>query len=946
MSKFRALSGAADQVFSSLSNGLIIYAVAVVTASQIFGQIALLLTLLAAAIGVLRGALGTPLLLTAGGSSSDIRREGSFAITSALLVSPVVGAVMWAVAGPGIRLPALLIIVATPIVLIEDVLRYVAIAEGRAHVAALFDGLWFVGSAALLGATWLHLPVATTALLLGAWTAVAFGALLGMLGAVRITPRISGYRAWISDGWQHRARYGVDSGLEQTTVFAVLLFTAVVLNPGIAAALRGATALLAPIAIAVGAVPLAVIPESRRQNMTPPQVWKSLTRITLVTSSGSLLLGVALFFVPRDIGQLVLGRTFEATQTIIPIIAFEFALAAWSVAITIFLRTFNRSADALNLKICYVLVMLVTVPAAGLVFRTAEGVASGIATAMTFYVALALLRVRPWAQPPGPSTPERPRADSSRVSTATGRTVAVLDRIDIGPPMPLPLATRLRLHVKAQTGGALVTVWVFAAMAVIGPLAIITFTGNPPNSYWLWALPATVICAGRFAWLMGSGERRLFEVMFWSYTYMFLCLAPLAQLRENEWPGTVPRMDNTFIAAGALIVIVGCCAFLAGAGLDRASSMRRTLRAVQRAPEIASRLFSVNHSRAVALCLFAIVLNLYYLSTTGWLQFMHSRYEMQDIGTAVFPTENAGVVLRACSYMALLVGFITLIRFRTEAKLARDLGEGVSARVMRSNMVFIVVIGILLADNLNPISNARYQSGTAMLAAATAYGLFATVRRFRLTSLGFLAALLVVFPLADAFRVSQEAELKAANPIQSLMSDDYDSFAQLMNGYLISVRDGVVPGRQFYGVLLWWVPRGMWPDKPVDTGIFIANMRGYGFTNLSAPLWVELFLNGGWLVLAAGMFALGFGLHRWDTGLNAQFESYHMPSVLGSILPFYMLILLRGSLLQAASFLFFILVFAAFVRQSKASARPGGHAVEPLRPAWGVGRRRLKYVVA
>src|SRR5947209_3787427 len=171
LSKIRAISGAADQVFSSLSNGLIIYAVAVATASQNFGQIALLLTLLAAAIGVLRGALGTPLLLTAGRAASDIRREGSFAITSALLVSPVVAAVMWIVAGSGIRLSALLIIIATPVVLIEDVLRYVAIAEGRAHLAAFWDGLWFIGSAALLGATWLHLPLATTAYLLGGWAA-------------------------------------------------------------------------------------------------------------------------------------------------------------------------------------------------------------------------------------------------------------------------------------------------------------------------------------------------------------------------------------------------------------------------------------------------------------------------------------------------------------------------------------------------------------------------------------------------------------------------------------------------------------------------------------------------------------------------------------------------------------------------------------------------------
>src|ERR1700758_3106280 len=306
MSKVRAVSGAADQVFSRLSNGLIIYAVAVVTATQNFGQIVLLLTLLAAAIGVLRGALGTPLLLTAGRARSDIRREGSFAVTSALLVSPIVGGVMWAVEGSGIRLPAMLIIVATPIVLVEDVLRYVAIALGRPHVAALWDGVWFAGSAALLVATWLHLPVAITAFLIGGWTALAFLALVGMLLSIRVAPRLRQYPSWISDGWQRRARYGADSGLEQTTLFAVLLFVAVVLSPEVVAALRGAMALLAPLAIAANAIPLVVIPGSRRLNMPPPRVWSSLARIALVSTSATILIGVALFFMPLTVGELVL----------------------------------------------------------------------------------------------------------------------------------------------------------------------------------------------------------------------------------------------------------------------------------------------------------------------------------------------------------------------------------------------------------------------------------------------------------------------------------------------------------------------------------------------------------------------------------------------------------------------------------------------------------------
>jgi hypothetical protein len=958
MSKVRAVSGAADQVFSSLSNGLNVYAVAVVTAPQDFGQIALLLTVLVAAVGALRGALGTPLLLMAGRTRSDIRREGSFAVTSALLVSPIVGGLIWAVAGSGIRLPAILIIVATPIVLVEDVLRYVAIAEGRPHVAARWDGVWFAGSAALLVATWVHLPVATTAYLIGGWTALAFLALVGMLVAVRVAPRLRQYPAWISDGWQHRARYGTESGLEQTTVFAVLLFVAVVLSPEASAALRGALALLAPVSILMSAIPLVVIPESRRLNMPPPQVWSSLTRIALVFTSGALLMGVALFFMPLSVGELVLGRTFEAAQAIVPIMAFEFAMGAWVLAVVFYLRAFNRSADVLKLKVIWPLVAVVLQFGGAVLFRTPAGVAVGAAASTTFVAALALLRFKPWATPASPSSAERlqpvapdsspARRTSRGAHRETARAFAAHDFMDVGMPRPMPHATRPRPHETAQVNGALVTLWIFATLAVLTPTVIIRVTGIPVNSHWLWSLPAIAICAGRFAWLIGNGERRLFEMIFWGYSYGFLGLAPLTQLRENRWPDTVPRVDDTYVGAGALIAIVGCCAFLAGAVFDNATSLGRYRQTAKRTHDVVKQVFTISHSRTMLLCAFAILVNMYYLSQVGWLQFLLSREESMTAATAAWPSAiHLDTLIGACSAMALLVAFIALMRFRDEAKRARAWGENVSSTVMRSNMALIVIIGILLANTMNPLSNARQTAGTAIFATATAFGLFATKQRFRLASCGFLAGMFVIFPLADAFRFSRDAELKATNPIQALLSNDFDSFAQMMNGYLVGARDGIVPGKQFSGVLLFWVPRSLWAHKPIDTAVYIAEGRGYSYTNLSGPLWIEFYLNGGWLLLAVSMFAMGFALHRWDTRLDAEFDLYRVPGLLGCILPFFLMIVLRGPLLFACSYLLFMVAFSTFVQQKKAKTRPRRRAGPPAtRPGLGVEHLRTNYVYA
>jgi hypothetical protein len=511
----------------------------------------------------------------------------------------------------------------------------------------------------------------------------------------------------------------------------------------------------------------------------------------------------------------------------------------------------------------------------------------------------------------------------------------------------MPLATRLRLHETTQVNGALITLWVFATLAVFVPAAIIRFTGIPTNLYWLWSLPVTAICAARLAWLIGNGERRLFEMTFWCYSYAFLGLAPLVQLRENNWPVTVPRVDVTYTGVAALIVLVGCCAFLAGAGLDNVTSLRRCWQAAKRTHGAVERVFTINYSRTVLLCAFAILLDIYFISHVGWIQFLESREEAAKTEASVWPHDNIGILIRAASYMALLVAFLALKQFRKEARRARMWGENISSTVMRSNMALIVILGILIFNSMNPISNARYLSGTVILAVATAFGLFATRQRFRFTMCGYLAGVFVIFPLADAFRVTRQAEWKSTNPIQSLQSGDYDSFAQLMNGYLVGAREGIVPGKQFSGVLLFLLPRSFWTHKPVDTGIYIANVRGYSFTNLSAPLWIEFYLNGGWVLLAAGMFALGFGLHRWDTRLNAQFDADRMPGLIGCVLPFYMMILLRGSLLQAAPYLFFTLVFSPFVQRKKANTQPHAPTVPPEpSPALGVEHLRANNVRA
>jgi hypothetical protein len=935
----RGLAGALDQVFSSLSNGLILYAIAVVSTAQYFGRISLLLTLLAAAVGCMRGALGTPLLLKASHGSDEVRREGSYAVTAALLISPLLAGAMWLLEGREIGTPTILVAIATPLVMVQDVLRYIVISEGRPHVAAIWDGVWFVGSLGLLVSTWFGAQFVDVNVLIAGWSVLAAAALIGLAINLRLVVPFRGFFSWLRTDWKHRLRYGIDAGLEQSGVFVALALVALFISPVATAALRGATALLAPLAILTSALPLIVIPESKRRSATPQQVWRGLTKITALASAATVIGGVVLFLLPNNIGQLLLGNTFGLTQNIILITTVEYAIGLWCIAVTVYLKTFNRSAELLTVKICYASSGIGLITAGALLFKSATGAAVGLAIASTLITTVSLAWFTPWRAPKAEAETKPDFVDvdvdsTERLPRPTSSPLWKRKVIEASRSVPRPLPDFVQVqaysNAAAKVSSPLIALWCFLVLGVIGPMLVIQITGPAPNLTWWGPLAIALVAAARFSWIVGSGERRLFEVIFWTFTYAFMGLAPVAQIRERTWPITTYRMDSTLVWAGTAIAATATLAFFAGVMAHRTTRYRRvSIRPTSAGPGasvesgVSRPLFTVSEKRVVILAVLAVLLNLYFLSKIGWILFTQSRRATIETNEGAFSSTAMSAFIRAGTYMSLLVAFLALVRFRKEAKRAALLGHPQSAAAMRLNLVLIIVIGLLTANTLNPISTARYLSGTAILAVAASFGLFATVARFRAIALGFIAALLVLFPMMDAFRFSFSAEnLNFVDPIESFLSPDYDSFAQIMNGYMIAEREGLHVGRQLVGVLLFWVPRAMWPQKPLDTGLYLADSRGYLVGNLSAPLPIEIYMNGGFILVVLVMFAAGYLVHAWDTKIENQLTMLSMPGILGCIFPFYSLILLRGSLLQAMPYLFTTVACWLFVRSRTTGTAP------------------------
>lgn len=391
--RIRVWSAVIDQIFSSASNGIFIFAVAVASTTRSFGEIVLMITALITIAGAQRGAVGTPLLLKSDQTTERIRREGSYALLAGLAIGIAVLGVM-VTFGYALGLPAVLLAVAAPIVLCQDVLRYVTIAEGRPHIAARWDGVWFLGTVLLLVSAWLKLS--TVPWLIGGWAGFGLIAFVGMAVDLRMLPRLDGFGRWVRAGWQHRIRYGMDTGIEQTSVFLVLAMAAAILGPTATAALRGATVLLAPIAILAAALQLIVISESTRNSAQPQTVWHLSLRLMVGIAVLAVVGGVVLCSLPVSVGAYLLGQSFEPAQHVLPVVVVEYCTTAVGLALGIFLRTFNRSADILRLKIASLVVALTASTGAALLFHSATGVAVGLAVGTLLVSSLGLAYYAPW----------------------------------------------------------------------------------------------------------------------------------------------------------------------------------------------------------------------------------------------------------------------------------------------------------------------------------------------------------------------------------------------------------------------------------------------------------------------------------------------------------------------------------------------------------------------
>jgi hypothetical protein len=345
-------------------------------------------------------------------------------------------------------------------------------------------------------------------------------------------------------------------------------------------------------------------------------------------------------------------------------------------------------------------------------------------------------------------------------------------------------------------------------------------------------------------------------------------------------------------------------------------------------------------ARANVLSLVALCAAAYFVSRIGVPFLFGSRFVLSARLQEVWPDQAVASLVAGLAEMALLTAAVM------QFEIARRAARASRPHLVSGAFALVLTVAVLLV--VNPISSPRYVFGTVALSLAAAAGAYATLRRFRIVAISAVAGMLVVFPVLDSFRVSTSQGVKTVDVVASLSTGDFDAFGQLMNTLDFVDTHGITWGSELLGVVTFWVPRSLWPSKPVDTGILLAEYKGYSFSNLSASIWTELFINGGWVLLVLGMLALGYALRLADRRVELSLQVRPMPSTLAAILAFYSLIVLRGSLLQAVASgtIVILCVLACTKRRPKVTVkdvheqRPGHDGDSPMRTRSTGGQTR------
>jgi O-antigen/teichoic acid export membrane protein len=306
-----------DQVISGASNVLIALLAARLLSAAEFGLFGIVFLVYTILVGITR-ALVSDLLLVHPTESQE--RSGEVIGTSCVLTLPLAGGLLLVALGIralDVRLGDALIVLAAclPLLVLQDVGRYLAYAIQRPMRAVVLDSVWLLllfGGVAVLSAT----GGRTLAAYIAAWA--GSGAAAGLL--LFTWYDIRGVRlglSWLRDTWKLGWRYLVSYLSLQGTALGMASEVGAVAGAKALGGVQGALLLVRPFTTFQVAASAATIGEVARAQGHRRRIWRPVLINTALTAAVAGLNLLVMLILPDKLGKFALGASWHLAKPLL-----------------------------------------------------------------------------------------------------------------------------------------------------------------------------------------------------------------------------------------------------------------------------------------------------------------------------------------------------------------------------------------------------------------------------------------------------------------------------------------------------------------------------------------------------------------------------------------------------------------------------------------------------
>ena len=376
-------------------------------------------------------------------------------------------------------------------------------------------------------------------------------------------------------------------------------------------------------------------------------------------------------------------------------------------------------------------------------------------------------------------------------------------------------------------------------------------------------------------------------IMHWIFYVAMLVIAPFAQYLNGYSVWAFGLTDTAYIATNIALLLWGM--FFALFSSRRDAAVKKAYNQMV----FYSSMPSLTCKGAVVAVVVSIAATVLTITNVGF----QNLFSRGDFSTG-FDQTSSLLFDKAIRPLPVFALAILLAGIKKERKFAGH--------------ILIVLICVLLADF--PAGMARFNM--AMIYGALALLTFRLLfERVGLFPTLFLVLFLVVFPASNSYRHETFSMALFLNAIgdafinlqDGFCAGDYDAYSMLARSIQYVDNFGCENGMQLLGVLLFFIPRSIWPAKPFGSGYTIAASQGQLFLNVSCPLPAEAMINFGFAGLAGFAMLAGWLCWKVDNWFVKSSSPMKLFYPFACLLFFFML---RGDLLS--SFAYSVGYFVSF----------------------------------